>query len=433
MCALLALLWISAPARASLYDTYGFGARGTTMGSALTALGRHYEAVYYNPANLLLRKETHLGIAFDLVAPQITMERTSGEEPFEPIVPAANVGALIGVSTPIGGVFANRFAVGFTLFHPLVRFTRIESIDPTFPYLYRYQNLPDKLILAGALAWEPVDWLRVGAGVQILADLAGTVTTAMSIKEGRFTHETIDLELRSVVAPTVGVSVGPVRGWRLGLTYRSPLELSYHIPIELLIEEVGRLEVLIDGVSLYTPGQLAAGVAWESGEPIGVGWSVEAGLTWSRWAAAPPAGAVFELTIDDSASSDDPQNLIDAYADAIDLAARDTVTPRLGVEWRPSDVWTLRAGYFWRPTPLPNPIHQTNTLDATSHGIGLGGGFTFRDPTRVSRTPLHVDLGLQLTVLESRDVEKASTGQPDGSFRFGGVIWNTVLGVRHDF
>ena len=57
----------------------------------------------------------------------------------------------------------------------------------------------------------------------------------------------------------------------------------------------------------------------------------------------------------------------------------------------------------------------------------------FRDPTRMARSPLHIDLGLQLTVLHDRTIHKAPDGAPDGSYRFGGVVWNATLDLRHDF
>ena len=57
----------------------------------------------------------------------------------------------------------------------------------------------------------------------------------------------------------------------------------------------------------------------------------------------------------------------------------------------------------------------------------------FGDPTRMTRSPLRIDLGIQLTVLQSRTISKASDGSPDGAYRFGGVIWNATLDLRHDF
>lgn len=432
----VALALAPTPARASLWDTFGFGARSTALGGAAAAHSTDYDAVYYNPANLLNRKEAHFGFGLGLIAPHLSITRASGKDSFEPLTPGKNVGFHLGASTSIGGVFKDKLALGFVLFHPIVNFTRIESIDPATPHFYRYQNLPDKLIIAFAIAGEPVWWLRLGVGVQVLASLSGHVTGAVSLTENRFTRQSIDVAVDVVGAPTAGLSLGPFKGLRFGATWRSPLELAYRLPIAFLIEEVGVLEVLIDGTSLYTPGQLALGLSWTSGEDGAAGVTAEVGLTWERWHKAPSEAAIFQLSIDDSVirqGERDPEAIIAADGPALPLGARDTVTPRAGIEWRPTPMWAIRGGYAWRPTPIPRQIYQTNALDSTAHIVSLGGGFAFRDPTRVHRAPLHVDLSVQATILDRRVVKKAPGGTPDGAYWFDGVIWNALLDIRHDF
>ena len=427
-------------AHASLFDTYGYGARATAMGGAMTAQSTNYDAVYYNPANLLTRKAAHFGFGMNVLGPQLYVDRLSGLDPLDPQLPEPNVGFQVGAATAIGGVFQERLAFGVTLFHPLLRLTRIESIDPIRPTFYRYDSLPDKLILAFALAGEPLPWLRLGVGMQVLAGLGGGITGAVSLVEGRFSQEAIDIDVDANAGLTAGLAIGPLCGLRLGLTWRSRLELAYDVPIKVLVEELGMLDVYIRGVSLYTPDQLALGLSWETAPPDDPGVTVEAGLTWEHWSIAPSHLAAFDLTLDDAvigsdgaADDHDAQEIIAVRAEAIPLGAVDTLTARIGAEWRPDTTWALRGGYFFRPTPLPSPIYQTNTLDASAHVLSLGGGFVFRDLERPGRSPLRIDLGLQLTVLAPRTVIKAQEASLDGSYRFGGVVWNATLDIRHDF
>ncbi|MGB0591431.1 MAG: OmpP1/FadL family transporter [Myxococcota bacterium] len=438
---LLGALGMAAPsAHASLFDSYGYGARATAMGGAMTAQSTNYDAVYYNPANLLTRKAAHFGFGFNVLAPQLSVDRLSGEGPFEPKLPEPNVGFQLGAATALGGVFAERIAFGVTLFHPLLRLTRIESIDPIQPTFYRYDSLPDKLILAFALAGEPLPWLRLGVGLQVLAGLGGGITTSVSLVEGVFSQEAIDIDVDANAGVTAGIAVGPLWGLRLGITWRSRLELSYDVPIEVLLEEIGVLDVHIKGVSLFTPDQLAIGLSWESAPPDMPGVTVEAGITWEHWSMAPSHLAAFDLTLDDSVIGADPEqadhepeDLISVHADAIPLGAIDTVTARLGAEWRPVPCWAVRGGYVYRPTPLPNPVYQTNTMDASAHVLSLGGGFIFQGAEPSARSPLQIDVGVQLTVLTPRTVVKAPEAALNGSYRFSGVVWNATLDVRHDF
>ncbi len=441
----LALAVFAGPARASFFDTYGFSARAVARGGAFVALGFDYDAAYYNPANVLSRKRVHLGFGFDYVAP--AMEFTAAEGEFTPLSPDDNLGFHLGFSTPIGGIFDNVLGFGLAFFHPLSTGTNVSSVDPALPWWYRYQNLPNKLVIAAALSVEPVSWLRLGIGAQLLAGLDGEVQASLSLAEGRFLRESIDLEVVPRLGPTAGLALGPFGneaiGWfRFGATYRGPLELDYSLPVTVDIEQVGRLDVLVQGVSLYTPHELALGIGWESAPAPEPGWSAELGFTLEMWSQAPPAGARFVLAVDDrylqppdpNDPSDTPDALIDVQGEPTPLGAIDTVSPRGGVEWRPEDHWALRAGYVYRPTPLPDPVYQTNTLDASAHIMSLGVGVMFGDPTGDKASPLSVDLAVQWTHLNLRTVRKdLAAGSPQGAYQAGGEIWHISLDLRHDY
>lgn len=438
----IVVLLASSTAHASFFDTYGFSSRAVGRGNAMAALGYDYDAAYYNPANVLSRKRMHLGFGFDLIAPDFAVDAVAGE--VDPIYPETTLGFHLGMSTPISGIFGNKLGFGFAFFHPLSTGTNVSSVDPSIPWFYRYQSLPDKLILAAAVAFEPVDWLRLGVGVQILAGLDGRVDASLSLAEGRFLSESIDVEVVPTASPTFGIALGPLPLFggelRFGATWRTDLELDYRLPVTVELDEVGVLAVLVEGTSLYTPRQLALGLGWESAAHPEPGFSIEAGITWENWADAPPAGARFQLTIDDSNvrpptdPQDVPQNLIEVRADLIPLGAKDTVTTRIGAEWRPTPIVALRAGWFYRPTPLPRPIYQTNTLDSGAHVFSLGAGFTFGDPTGISAAPVSIDLTGQLTRLSQRAIEKDPVaGSPQGAYEASGLVFHLSLDLRHDF
>jgi long-chain fatty acid transport protein len=427
-------------ARASVFDTHGFGSRATALGGALAARDGSYAAVYYNPANLVLRRGSHIGVGFAVLAPELHVDRVTGAGDFDPLRPELNLGLWLGASTSIGGSFEHKLSFGVIFFHPLLRFTRVESLDPSTVHWYRYQSLSDKLVAAAAFGYELHAQVRVGFGAQILAELGGQVNAALSLNEQRFTYEDIDLELRGTAAPTLGLTLGPFYGVRFGVSYRAALELRYRLPVQVLLEEVGELTVTIDGTSLYTPHQWGFGLSFESGGTDQPGWSAELGLTYAAWSMAPPAGAEFRVALDQSVlraeearEGRETQYLIEVQETPVPLAARDTASLHLGLEWRPDEAWAIRSGYSFRPTPLPRPTGDGNALDTVAHLISLGGGFSFRDPTKILRYPLQIDVALQLTYLPDREATKASGAEPGGSYRFGGVIWNAMLDLRHDF
>ncbi len=436
----VATLCLAPPAaKASFFDVHGFSARAIARAGSLVALGHDYDASYYNPANILSRKRVHLGFGLDVVAPSSDVRIVSGD--FDVQTPSAGLGFHLGMSTPIGGIFDDRVGFGLALFHPLASGTTVTSPDPSSIYFQRHEDLPDKLVIAAALAFEPVDWLRLGIGAQILAELDGRVDAALSLAEGRFNRERIDVELVPTLAPTAGLALGPFEGFRFGATYRHRLALSYALPVNVDIAEIGDLIVEVEGTSLFTPSQLALGLGWDSGPVDQPGVSVELGLTVEFWDDAPGAGAAFTLIVDDSNirppsgtdPADGPSNILDNRASPIPLGARDTTTFRLGGEWRVDSLLDLRAGYAFRPTHLPRPIYLANAYDADAHIASLGAGFTFGDPTGDSAGPIHVDVSAQLTALTRRGVIKAALeGNPQGAWEASALVWAFTVDLRHD-
>ncbi len=113
----LLLLALATYAHASVFDTYGFGARATAMANAHAAASDDYTAVYYNPAALTVRKSPHVGTGLVLVVPELSIDRDA-DDPSAPDseLPSTNMGVNLGVLFPLGGLIQNRFALGVGLY-----------------------------------------------------------------------------------------------------------------------------------------------------------------------------------------------------------------------------------------------------------------------------------------------------------------------------
>ncbi|GMV39304.1 MAG: hypothetical protein AMXMBFR64_10200 [Myxococcales bacterium] len=431
---LIAALLLALPARASLLDTYGFGARGTAMANASTAPSEDYEAVFYNPANLIARKEVHFGYGLNWVAPMLTIDRRQTDSTWESVVPEDNLVVHAGISVPWGGVFERKVSFGAALLLPLLRLTRVESIDWHVPQFSLYENVPDKLALLLGVAYEPIPELRLGVGVQILAELQGAARVSMSLLDNRVTSRDIRLDVFGAAAPTAGVTVLPVPELRIAASYRAALSLDYALPVQVVVEEIGNLDIVIRGVSLYTPHHLTLGVSYLT--PVAL--TVSAELGWAMWSLAPSPAVDVHVTLDDSAlvhgqAGGTVADLIRVDSPAVDMGARDILSPRVGLEWVANELVTVRGGYAFRPTPLPAPVHQTNFIDSPAHTTSLGASFTFADPLEHHRKPLTVGIALQWTLLEERAVDKPDPNDPVGDYTAGGSIFNLGIDFSHDF
>lgn len=431
MLALVATLTAS-PTRASIFDVYGFGARGTALGNAQTASAEDFYGVYYNPATLTVRKRTHFGFGLSLIKPLLTINRLNPTSGVATRTPALNLGVHLGVVFPIGGLLQNRLALAIGLFLPTIRLTRLESIDASTPHFYMYENLPDKLLVNMAVAYEIHRVISVGVGFQLLAKLTGTGEFSISLLERRINKKSLSVDLFATLAPTAGILIRPIPALRIGFSYRGALQLDFNLPLTVLLDEIGMLDFKIRGISLYTPHQLSVGISYDLKYPK---IRFSAGLTWAMWSRAPSPAADIKIKLDDSRLNPgvDPNSIIDITSPKVKLNTKDILIPRVGIEYVMNEYITFRGGYFYRPTPVPKQPYETNYLDNEAHVVSLGIGFALHDKIERHRALLRIDLVGQLTVLVPRKVDKLQPNDPVGDYNTKGVILNFGLEFRHDF
>jgi len=419
-----ALVGQAAPAAASVFDTYGFGARAAAMANAHVAAADDYTAVYYNPAALTVHKVPQTGVGVEVIVPALRIDGRFGPDDAQPVEPTSNVGVHLGLLFPLGGLIENRFAIGVGIYLPTIQVTRVDSFDPATPHFYRYGALPDKINVALGLAFEPHEAISLGIGYQYLGRLDGNARVELDLLNRRFSRKDVAVDIQGVGGLTAGLHIRPLPGLSFGLSYRAPLSIEYDLIVEILLKDVGLLSVNIDGIALYTPPQYSLGVAWHTGD-----LTFAADLIWARWSEAPDPAPHFDLTLDGAPIGLDP---IDAASGPIDLAAEDTLSPHVGVEWAPTESTRLRAGWALQPTPLPAQTGYGNHLDGDVHLIGLGTGYRFADPFEVHQAPITLDLSAQVALMPARSHQKAvADAGPD--LETSGHIWHLALTFRHDF
>ncbi len=429
----LALISGSTDARASIFDSFGLGSRGVGMAGALTAASVDYAATFYNPADLLSRRRTHGGLGFVWLSPHFTVDRDLPQSPHPSVLPEQNIGVVLGLSAPLGGIFHRKVALGFALYLPLLRFTRAQFDDYRSPQLYLHDNLADKLLLTFGGAVEIMPWLRLGAGFQLLASLDGTADFQMDLVDGRLENEELSIDLHAELGATAGIAVEPLPGFELAIAYRQELEFQFTLPVTADIDEFGRLEFVLQGTSLYTPHQIAFGASYRV--PMRYPLTIAADLTWAMWSLAPSPSPDVAFSIDGKGllgENAGVKPLIGAVADAAPTQSKDILITRLGVELELDD-WHLRAGYAYRPTPLPRPVADANFVDNDTHMLAVGAQWTFRSEILRRRKLLGIGLGVQAAIMEPRRVDKVDPADDTGGYRASGAVLNLTLDVSHDF
>jgi long-chain fatty acid transport protein len=419
------MAFIAQDAHANPFELFGASARDVAMGGAMTAEALGPGALHHNPA-ALLRDRTHsLSGGLRLTLPALDAEPRA-------VLPETNAGVSVGWVKPLGGVLEGRVAIGVSLALPATRLLRIQGLDPAQPQFHLYQSLQEKLLIHLGAAAEPVDGLSVGVGVQILANVGGGADLGLDVPGDGFTRRELDVSLAPTASPVVGLRFAPSRALAFGLTWRGENALKFNLPVMVYAGEALSLDIAVSQTVMWTPHQLAAGLAWT---PEGGGLTLALDLTYALWSRAPDPSP--RLSVDIGG------RLLDAFGldTSLDLSTRqspialgfnDTLTARAGLEWRARSGLALRGGYFFRPTPAPPQTGATAYLDNDAHGLSAGVGVTLLNPAQDKPSMLDLDLAGQATVLPRR-VAIRPEGHPGGSLAHGGVVWHLAFSALHRF
>jgi long-chain fatty acid transport protein len=426
------VLAVAAQARADVFGTYGFGGRAVAMSGAQTAEADDFSGAFYNPAVLVNRKKPTFGFTFNyaFMSSEVTALESGRELDCKYCKSPDSAGFSVGALFPIGGKVNNRVAIGVGIYLPAQHVVRVMAPDPNRPFWYRYQSSPDRLILDLGIGIRATDWLNLGLGLQILADIDGM---GADVKVDLFSKQVelreLDAHLASRVGPVFGLQVKPHRRLRLGAAFRWEMLLLYNIPASLNLDGVGTLGFSLSGITQYTPHTITFGAAFDVTEQCTVTLDGEYAL-WSR-APTPYLNLGVDLSGD----------VLKALGldEALDIASptqrtgfTDTFGGRLGLEFRINERFTARGGAFYRPTPVPKQSAPgTNILDASAVGGSLGVGFSFNDPLEIFAAPIHLDIAGMATFLLPREAKKEST-DPVPSYRYNATLVGVAVGIRYE-
>ncbi|MDP6945655.1 MAG: hypothetical protein QF464_16010, partial [Myxococcota bacterium] len=347
-------LWCQV-ASASAPDLFGYGARGQGMAGAAVSTSQGHAGVYYSPARLAYDKEPSFAIGYAHGELDLAIDGRA--------VPVRGAPALtLGLSLPIPflGWLEDRIALGLGLVLPQTSILIADIPRPSTPSFALLENRAQTVSIQAAMAFRPLDWLSIGAGVLALATLEGHVTVGPN-ETGRLGSEVSDV-LVADYAPVVAVALEPWPWLSVAATYRGESRATFTFPIDAdlgdLTEQVGLsgldVDVLpipilaIEGTAQFDPEQVWLEVA---GRPVP--WLlVAATMTWKRW-------STFDNPIVYTAErpGDAPQPPPNFH---------DTVVLRLGLEAELEAGpirFAPRLGGAWEPTPTPPQTGFHNYLD----------------------------------------------------------------------
>lgn len=389
------LLVVTGTARAGGVERpSGIGARAVGQGGAFAAVADDATAWHWNPGaaalaapNLLLGGE--LVIAPRTYTPiDADGNRGAAQSPDTPVVPlpAIGVATRVGRRVTAGAGVWNTYGGDLTYAK-----TGMPAIDATQDFV---------LELVGGLAYRVHDDLAIGATARIGL--------------GFFAVETTNKPITSDLSGTgVGVGLGLGVAWRphprlqVGVAWRSPMDVE--------ISGDGRLEIA-GGLALdmthtqHWPQSAEVGVAFAATPRV----RIAAQLDWTAWSSFERLDVRFPA-----------QPAVDqSYA----LDWSDSLTGRVGLEWRATRTLAVRAGAYLDGNAVPDRTIERQYLDDTKLGGALGGGLVF-GAWRVDAA-LDVTAGPPRTVPDNRAEVGMFTGLANvAPGEHGGHVITFELGV----
>ncbi len=424
-------------ARAGYVDLYGFGGRSSALGNAMTASADDFAATYYNPALLTLGKTPSFAVGFSLALPKLQIERALTSGAYEPRSPELAMGITAGLALPLPGRLGERVHLGAVLFMPVGPLIRIRMIDSSVPYFYMYDYQPTTFTLAASLGVRAFDWLRLGLGFHMLATLKGSADIRLDVSNGRFPLRTLDADLMPVVAAIGGIAITPLPGLSFGVSYRGQLGLDIRLPATVTLDGLeGALSLVIGGITQWSPHTFSFGAAYKI-PPIPLLLMVD--LPYALWSLAPDPS--LDVRLDLGGADIDRLgigDLLDAPTPGNERLLpsnyfSNTLGVRAGAELSPLEWLAIRAGYMYRPTPVPLQTSGTNILDNDTHTLSLGLGGSFPDPFHFFGGRFSVDVTGQLGLLPERRHLKEVTNDPVGDLASGGTIYGASAMLRYQF
>jgi hypothetical protein len=439
---LAVLVQVALPAHAiGSGEHYGHDTISQGLAQAVVATDSGPAAAFVNPAALgrVRSPQLHTGVQLSLPFTEIALDNPrAGDDPLAPAVATPVSGLAVGFATPVSLLVEDRLFVGFSAYLPQQVLLRARSHDPARPFFHVYDSTTEHYELFASLGVRVFDWLFAGVGSRLGAGQGGSTDIIIDPVQGRFVRQSLDTSQTSVPSTIVGVLVGPlgvdgVVTGRLGLVMRDRSSFDVELPAALTVAglDVG-LELALLSLSSFSPRTWTGGLAVDLWEQVQLTLDVQL----AQWSEAPPPFLRVRNTVQGEGLA---QLGLEGALDAPQAGQErvvspgfvDTVNVRGGVSW-----WILperlvwRAGYGFRPTPVPDQTSGSNIADNTTHIVATGAGLRFSLPG-VAEKPFLLNAAWQAHILSPRTAAKANPRDPVGGWTASGVVHQLSLDVRY--
>ena len=328
------------------------------------------EAAYHNPANLVDLDRTEIELAPGLVYFRVEHEGGSTEttDPVKYLPHAFFTTPIIPETLAFGLALTTPFGISNEWDRDEGRF-----IDPNPATSWRYATpYFSELITINAnpsLSWKINDKVSVGAGLNVFwsqvtfrqyyPPLSVTIPGV-----GTFTSPETQFKAKGdgfAFGGNAGVTFSLTEKQKIAVTYRSPFSVNYEGDLRFENTPLGASESSDFDTKVRFPTIISFGYGIEITETI----RLEADVEWLEFSR------FNNLAIDAGANNSnfpEPNRNLNQDWD-------DTFTVGLAGDWRVCPDWTVRGGYQYYETPVPDHTFSPTIPDSNQHAITAGLGY----------------------------------------------------------
>ncbi|HEY4254208.1 MAG TPA: outer membrane protein transport protein [Roseomonas sp.] len=381
--------------------------------AGVAARGDDPSMIFFNPAAMGWLPGTQLSLVGSGIFPQVEPDRLSGRRATllggSAITGSAGGDAASDAFLPAfyaTQAFGDQWHIGIGVTSPWGLTTKYGA---DFVGRYHAETTSLRTInITPSIAWRPTETFSIGAGLQIqyadarlssAIDFGGVLASrglrvAPGSLDGRSTLTGDD----TAIGWQIGAQWRPMPGTSLGLAFRSAIfhELEGDARFEAVPGPLASTFRDSGGrARLTTPESLSFGVS----QAIGDRFTLLAGAEWTNWSRFRSLVVQFDNGLPNNVTSE---------------RWRDSVFLSIGGEYKASDTVTLRAGFAWDQSPVPNATRTPRIPDANRYWLSAGLSWAVTRNMTVSAAYTHI-------IGNSADVQLTAGGPTSPDFLRGGL------------
>jgi long-chain fatty acid transport protein len=362
------------------------GTKATSMGGAFIGLADDYSAVFWNPAGLTQMKQTTLAFFGTDIIPKASYQFAIPGA-FSIDTKAESKHYLSG-SAGFFKPLSDKVVVGIYGYIPTGLGVIWEGADLaplTGGVSYDWKTYVGIITVSPVIAFKLSDKFSLGASLNFNYGFAELSKPGL----GQYSEESHGTALGA----TIGMLVKPSEKFSFGLTFKTPLKVTLKGDATMTGAPVLGLPATDDAERAVTfPMWLGAGIAIKPTDKLTI--TADAQYTnWKEMDVIPMefANAGWKLFFEDGA--------------ALELDWKDCVQLRFGLEYKASEKFAIRAGYYYDPTVSPKNTLTILLPEMTFNFFTFGIGYHTEKVT--------IDLGFEYGMGKEREITPADLGVDD--------------------